>query len=509
MESIGVGTHLEDLDSNIYFVDEKISEKGGFSVVYRAKRADDGSYYAVKVVKDSEYSADLLRGMKNEYDIARRVDSTHAIKYFYFNEPGHNDFPCYIIMEYAQDGTLEDELADRKKTGLLYNKQELINIFTQLVDGMVDISQYIVHRDIKPENILKSNGVYKISDYGISKYAGAETRNSNATMKGWCSALYYAPEAWLGEKGSNTVQMDIYAMGIIFYQLVNLYYPYDYNTSNLHFDFKRMHTSGIVKAFRPEVDSALVSMIQKMIEKSTRERYKSWDEIQNFLKAQHTNKVQNNAFVTELINQQNAKQLAQQNIERKNLSEILDAREYNLLLQGQIMESIYNPIKEIVEQFNQKTAGKQMNLSDITGEGELYFEFNLVQENGNEIKFEFEIISEYFKNKQYGLQNNLQPMYYRKKIKLWGSIKSDVGQGFNILMVEDNDPFYGKFLIMKNKSQIMNSATSYAIPLENMRHESNNMFRTMWYNREFVNYTFKEIQMLIRLNGFFNEKNVF
>lgn len=92
-----------------------------------------------------------------------------------------------------------------------------MNVSHQLIDGMLDISNVAVHRDIKLQNILISNGMYKISDYGLAKYAGATTRATSQTMKNMGSVPYYAPELWAqpDSHGLNDVQVDIYAMGIV------------------------------------------------------------------------------------------------------------------------------------------------------------------------------------------------------------------------------------------------------------------------------------------------------
>lgn len=74
-------------------------------------------------------------------------------------------------MEYAEGGTLADQIEERKKTNSPYSKEELRNLFLQLVDGMKSINKKLVHRDIKPENILICNGICKITDFGLAKVA--------------------------------------------------------------------------------------------------------------------------------------------------------------------------------------------------------------------------------------------------------------------------------------------------------------------------------------------------
>lgn len=119
------------------------------------------------------------------------------------------------------DGTLTSLIENQKKTGVQFEKAFLLNVFAQLAEGMREISKFLVHRDIKPDNILICNGKMKISDFGLSKLAGENTRT--LTFKGYGSTKYVAPEAWNNDK--NTIQMDIYSMGIVFYELAFYLFP--------------------------------------------------------------------------------------------------------------------------------------------------------------------------------------------------------------------------------------------------------------------------------------------
>lgn len=65
--------------------------------------------------------------------------------------------------------------------------------------------------------------VPKISDFGLSKIVGALTRT--ITFKGGQHILYMAPEGWRAE--TNTIQLDMYAVGIVLFEMAALRYPYD------------------------------------------------------------------------------------------------------------------------------------------------------------------------------------------------------------------------------------------------------------------------------------------
>ena len=143
---------------------------------------------------------------------------------------------------------------------------------------MLAISKNLVHRDIKPENILIADGELKISDFGLSKMAGESTRT--LTFKGYGTAKYVAPEAWKND--SNTIQMDIYSMGIVFYELATLQYPYDISSIRDPLGMRDVHLFQTVKApsaINHDLPAIIIAIIMRMMEKSVHRRFNNWEDI--------------------------------------------------------------------------------------------------------------------------------------------------------------------------------------------------------------------------------------
>lgn len=103
------------------------------------------------------------------------------------------------------------------------------------------------------------------------------------SFKGYGTLPYIAPEAWNSDK--NTVQMDIYSMGIVFYELATLMYPYELNSNdvesykNVHLFSRIRNIANLQDAVGVEVASIIMTMLQKPIQK----RFRSWDEIEKQL----------------------------------------------------------------------------------------------------------------------------------------------------------------------------------------------------------------------------------
>ena len=523
LKEINTGTVITDGNKE-YTVKEQIG-KGGFAIVYRAE--SDGQDYAVKVLQDDGDSN--INSINNEFDIASKVKSEHAIRYYYLNDNGVNDFPCFIIMEYANGGSLEQEYRERLSCGNLYSTEELYNIFSQLIDGMIDVGSVAVHRDIKPLNILISDGVYKISDYGLAKHAGEATRSPSKTMKGARSWLYYAPELWADPDAHdlNDQKVDIYAMGIVFYQLANLDYPYE-----LMPDIREMHMSARVKDFNKSVDVVFKSMILKMMGRPRTKRYGSWMEIKDFLSNSDVGKdVARESFVDNLLDDAAAKKKAADDKVAKESQEKYNKEEAFKRLVMQVRSEIYDPLKAIVDGFNRNSPDRKFHL----GEPEMdlddetysftYSEDPLTNDGDiREITFSFE--AKHSENRkptrvfpilnsagEYGISNNMfgyqgsttfEYKHYDKTILLWGIIEADCGAGLSIAVIENkDDPLYGE---LKTFIRTPNDGSNRWLAINDSK------LRTLCINRfsddpyhsiEFKDFTFGDIQALIKMNEVF------
>lgn len=517
MKTITTGTVLND-GTKYYTVDEHLGT-GGFADVYKAFVG--ANPYAIKVIKSDDPK--VVTSIKNEFEIASKVVSEHAIRYCYMNEQGKNGYPCFIIMEYADGGSLYDKLDNRKKCGKQYTTEELLCVYYQLINGMIDISSVAVHRDIKPQNILISNGSYKISDYGLAKYAGATTRATSQTMKHMGSVLYYAPELWAqpNAHGLNDVQVDIYAMGIVFYQLANLRYPYKITT-----DLGTMHMTEAIEPFNSDVDVSIQSLIRKMMEKSKTKRFSTWMQVKEFLDCSSlgSNKARD-PFVEDMLKNTVAKRRAIDMAAEKENKVLSEKETAFKRLISQIQTGIYEPLQALVDAYNKDSAQHHVCLSEIVDDLENEsFSFDYTSyaissgEDDRIISFNFEVIhpeteSVPITRSDVGLffetvavkQNRIfEFKYLGQRILLWGIVQADCGTGINVAILHDPaDALYGKVKAFIRKPNV--NGTDIWIPFKNksLRRLCANDFYEMEYTTHVEDFNFTVIKQLIQQNQAF------
>lgn len=98
----------------------------------------------------------------------------------------------YIIMELA-DYSLEIELQSRIKNKHRFSMKSLFFLLYDITNALAYLQKLnISHRDIKPANILKVNGIYKLADFGVSKYVPNNALHDNHSIKG--SYAYLSPQ---------------------------------------------------------------------------------------------------------------------------------------------------------------------------------------------------------------------------------------------------------------------------------------------------------------------------
>jgi eukaryotic-like serine/threonine-protein kinase len=255
---------------------EQLLGGGAFGMVYRAKD-DDGTQYAVKFPQAAFSGGPELQAFFNEVQAASQVQHMNVTRVVHV-EVNAVDTPPYLVMEYLPDGTLKGRL-DRAKAARDTVPPNLVRQWSlALIDGMEAINAKMLHRDLKPDNILMAGDVPKIADFGLSKIVGAATRTN--TFKGGQHTLYMAPEGWRLE--TNDIQIDMYALGIVLYEIAALNYPFKLPNDLRDFAaLQRMHlfeAAHPLQNLRSDLPAGFSHAVTKLMEKRAQDRFTTWRE---------------------------------------------------------------------------------------------------------------------------------------------------------------------------------------------------------------------------------------
>lgn len=462
---IVVGSIVKDDKDNSYILDSMLGS-GSFGDVYKAHRENDSAVFAVKILRLSFENSESLLSFQNELQQTLLISSNHVIKYIYAHDGDtYPEYPPYIIMEFAES-TLTSFIDNQKETGGQFENKLLINFFTQLAEGMHEINKILIHRDIKPDNILICNNKIKISDFGLSKLSGETTRT--LTFKGYGSPKYVAPEAWGNDK--NTIQMDIYSMGIVFYELATLRYPYNVSPSA---DFMKIRNAHMFDApanpesINPRLPSYISSIIIRMMEKPTQKRFTTWENIIHALKVQTLPNDELSNIVTQAIKNRNENDIKSQQLLSQKKKQEEEKENHCLLINSQYISFVIDPIQQFIDRFNSRYPGtKQFKLDKDSGySGNSRFVNIVTTPSDNKITITTQIISKedfqrkvrnwYMDEKKYHYENYV-PQCKGRDVLLWSQVCDKTGHGYNLLLLKNERSLYGDWYILKNRNSGLN-----------------------------------------------------
>ena len=245
--------------------------RGGMADVYLANDTILNRTIAIKILrtslaKDPVYIARFQR----EASAAAALSHKNIVEIY---DVGEDNDQYYIVMEYVPGRTLKELIAKR---GALH-VMEAIDIMKQVLSGTARAHQMgIIHRDLKPQNILVTDsGTAKIADFGIASIQSLTQFTQTDVIMG--SLHYLAPELARGEKA--TVQSDIYALGIVFYELLRGQVPFN-GESPVNIALKHMQEElPSLREFNPSIPQSVENIVIKATAKNLNDRYKNASEM--------------------------------------------------------------------------------------------------------------------------------------------------------------------------------------------------------------------------------------
>ncbi|MGL4695828.1 Stk1 family PASTA domain-containing Ser/Thr kinase [Enterococcus larvae] len=244
---------------------------GGMANVFLARDLILDRDVAVKVLRfDFQNDQAAIRRFQREALAATELVHPNIVSVY---DVGEEDGLQYLVMEYVKGMDLKRYIQTHYP--IMY--ATVVDIMEQILSAVSLAHEHrIIHRDLKPQNVLiDENGVVKITDFGIAIALSETSITQTNTMLG--SVHYLSPEQARGSMATN--QSDIYAVGVILYEMLTGNVPFD-GESAVTIALKHFQEEiPSVRAFDSNIPQSLENIVLHATAKDPADRYKSAEEM--------------------------------------------------------------------------------------------------------------------------------------------------------------------------------------------------------------------------------------
>ncbi|MGD9564380.1 MAG: SUMF1/EgtB/PvdO family nonheme iron enzyme [Pyrinomonadaceae bacterium] len=261
--------------SGRYILEQRLGQ-GGMGIVFKARHKFLKSSHAIKIILPSLVSGDesLLVRFRQEAVLSASIDHPNVIRVTDFGVE-HDNMP-YLVMEFVDGTPLSHFLTE----GNPLSFERAYELFLPIALGVGQAHRKgIIHRDLKPPNIMVQKNLalrnaVKVLDFGLAKIKSVESYPSliqAQTQNVMGSPPYMSPEQWSGEDIDH--RTDIYALGVIFYQMLAGRLPYQSESMP---GMMYQHLTAPLPAlgsFGITVSPFVESVLQKALAKDPHDRY--------------------------------------------------------------------------------------------------------------------------------------------------------------------------------------------------------------------------------------------
>lgn len=250
--------------------------QGGFGAVYKAQNLRLNRPQAIKMIVEQHLRNQQFRERFDRE--AQMLGSLNHTNIVHVDDYGIEGDRVYLVMPYISGGTLANILRQQGKLNI-----EQTGDYLRQISAALDYAhaQKVVHLDLKPLNLLHQNGTLFLSDFGL-----AHLMNEGGVAGGSSLRLgtphYIAPEQY---KGTPLPVSDIYALGVILFQMLAGSVPFDGPNGHVIIYQHLQEPPPSLSAIRSDIPQAIDMVIQRAMAKEPGERYPSAGELFNDFKA--------------------------------------------------------------------------------------------------------------------------------------------------------------------------------------------------------------------------------
>jgi serine/threonine-protein kinase len=256
---------------------ERLVGSGGMGRVYVGTRKGQPSRAAVKVLSRGGVTDIAMRRFQQESAILAKLDHPGIARLYAsgLHDDGQSTFP-WFAMEFIEEGTDLTDWAARQSLPM----RGRLELFVRVCDAISHAhAQGIVHRDLKPGNILvDARAQVKVIDFGIARATQEDSarfgvRTETGQLVG--TLQYMSPEQCLGRRDRIDARTDVFALGMILYELLTGTYPYDVRGMSVAEAIQTV-SQGKVPDLRealPDAPDALTDAVAQCLAKDPDERH--------------------------------------------------------------------------------------------------------------------------------------------------------------------------------------------------------------------------------------------
>lgn len=257
---------------------EAVIGEGGMGLVYRVTHTRLNKPLAIKVIRrENTRDQEVIARFRREAESASAIGNQHIVDVNDFGMLA--DGSTYFVMECLEGMDLIDAMDVAQRMP----EARAVHIAAQLCKALGAAHRAgIVHRDLKPENVFLTrrdddDDFVKVLDFGIAKVANGPKRITRAgEVLG--TPHYMSPEQCEGEDVDH--RTDIYALGVLLYEMVTGHVPHDADTM-MGILTKHMYEDPVPPKVRvPQISDALERVIMRCLEKKPEDRYQTMREIE-------------------------------------------------------------------------------------------------------------------------------------------------------------------------------------------------------------------------------------